>query len=123
MSLTPEKPLYQLRHTAQQELVELEFPMAQWSTTPVQVFRVLGLLQGRGLREELKAGHIRVGQQVIRDPRYKLLPGYILSWREYRITIRQDDEMKRRVLLMERMRPGGLGNPDQAKSMGYLPGK
>lgn len=110
ISLSEEKKLYQLGRMPQEERVELEYPIARWYTTPEQVMKRLELLHGRELQRELKAGNIRVGDAPVTDKHTKLYPGYVLCWKEFRIAIRLDDDDKRRALIVDRMRPGSLGN-------------
>ena len=60
---------------------------------------------------------------MVRDPKTKLCPHYVLSWREYEITVCLDDTDKRRALLMERLTHGNLYNSDPQKASGYTPVK
>ena len=110
VSLSEEKKLYQLGRMPREEHVELDYPIARWYTTPDQVMKRLELLQGREFTRELKAGNIRVGDSPVTAKKAKLYPGYVLCWKEFRITIRLDDDDKRRALIVDRMRPGSLGS-------------
>lgn len=120
ISLSAEKKLYQLGRIPQEETVKLDYPIARWYTTVERVLGRLELVSGRALPRELKAGNIRVGDEPVTDRRTKLYAGYVLSWKEFRITIRQDDGEKRRALLMDRMRPGSLGYQDGMKPAGWV---
>lgn len=122
--LSGEKRRYQpAGRMPQERVVELEFSIAQRYTTVEHVLGRLELLKSRALERALRDGQIRLGGNVVQNRRTRLYPGYVLLWKEYRITVRLDDEDKRRMLLMERMRTGGLGNPDMAKNRDFFPSR
>lgn len=120
ISLSAEQKLYQLGRLSQEEIVKLDYPIARWYTTVERVMRRLELLKGQALLRELKAENIRLGEEAVTDKRTKLYPGHVLSWQEFRITIRQDDDEKRRALLVDRMRQGSLGYLDATKTQGWV---
>lgn len=120
ISLSAEQKLYQLGRLSQEEIVKLDYPIARWYTTVERVMRRLELLKGQALLRELKAENIRLGEEPVTDKRTKLYPGHVLSWQEFRITIRQDDDEKRRALLVDRMRQGSLGYLDATKTQGWV---
>lgn len=120
ISLSAERKLYQLGRMAREEIVELTYPIARWSTTVERVLERLELLRGRALNRELKAGNIYLGDEVVTEKQTKLYAGYTISWREFRITVIQDDDEKRRALLLDRMRQGSLGYLDATKIPGWI---
>lgn len=120
VSLEREKQLFQLGHMDREAEVALDYPIAQAFTTVKSVMTRLELLTDKALRQEVQEGNISIGGEPVRDVRARLYPGYTLHWKEFRITIRLDERDKRRFLLLEQMRTGGLGNPDKAKSWGFV---
>jgi hypothetical protein len=112
VSLQGERRHSELSRMPQEQEIRLEYLIAQRYTTLERLVRHLALMTPQELDQELKAGHISLGQEPIFRKTQKLYPSYELRWREYRITIREDSQTKQRALLMERMRPGGLGNPN-----------
>lgn len=120
ISLSAEQKLYQLGRLPQEETVDLVYPIARWYTNVERVMRQLELLQGKALDRELQAGNIRVGDAPVTDKHTKLYAGYVLSWQEFRITIRQDDGEKRRAMLADRMCRGTLGYQDGMKTPGWV---
>lgn len=120
VSLSAEQKLYQLGRLPQEEIVNLTYPIARWSTTVERVMERLELLRGKALGRELRAGNIRLGDDPVTSKRTKLYAGYVLSWQEFRITIIQDDDDKRRALLVDRMRQGSLGFQDAMRNPGWV---
>jgi signal transduction histidine kinase len=112
VSLQGERRHSELSRMPQEQEIRLEYLIAQRYTTLERLVRHLALMTPQELDQELRAGHISLGQEPISRKTQKLYPSYELRWREYRITIREDSQTKQRALLMERMRPGGLGNPN-----------
>ena len=95
------------RKLPQEQVIELEYPIAQDHTTVKQMFSQLGLLEGKKLRQELNAGGITCGGMAIKDAKTKLLPGYVVLWKEFRITIILDNDAKRRALLSNQFQATG----------------
>lgn len=122
ISLEKTKKLYQLGNAAQEEIIDLDFPISQSYTTVDRVMTRLNLAKGKMLYHELQKGNLFVGDEVVRDKKKKLYPNYVLRWEKYRITIKLDDENKRKMLLMEHIRHGGLGCADPVESGKWLPG-
>lgn len=123
VSLNDRQKLYQKGAMPEERPIRLLYPIAQQYTTVERVLTKLELLSEQGLKRELRTGNVRVGSQVVRDPKTKLCPHYVLSWREYEITVCLDDTDKRRALLMERLTHGNLYNSDPQKASGYTPVK
>lgn len=119
VNLNAEKKLRQSSRMPGEMLVRLEYPVAQAYTTVENVMRRLELLEGRALQRELKAGRIRIGGDVVRDPKAKLYPHYVLGWKEFRIKVCLNDTQKRKILLFERMVSGDPVNFDAFRASGY----
>lgn len=118
VSLSQQKKLFQGRGILREKTVELRYPIAQQYTRVEIVFEKLGLLSKEALRREMRDGTVYVGDAPVKDPKIKLYDGYVLCWKEYRITVVQDESRKAQALLFERMRPGGLGNPTSPTGWG-----
>ena len=123
VSLEKEKRLFQQGRMPQEDSLALDYPIAQQYTTVERVFSRLELMSPKRLRQELREGNIRIGTHVVRSKRERLYGGYVLFWREYQITVRLDESDKRSALLMERMRPGGLGDPGRTYAAMFSTGK
>lgn len=93
--------------TVKETVVELTYPIAQESTTVESVMTHLGLLKGRKLRNELRQGRILCDSQAVSSRRSRVRSGAVLTWMEFRITVVQDDELKRRALLQNGLSSGG----------------
>lgn len=65
LSLSAEQKLYQLGRLPQEEIVNLTYPIARWSTTVERVMERLELLRGKALGRELRAGNIRLGDDPV----------------------------------------------------------
>ena len=107
----------------QEDSLALDYPIAQQYTTVERVFSRLELMSPKRLGQELREGNIRIGTHVVQSKRERLYGGYVLFWREYQITVRLDESDKRSALLMERMRPGGLGDPGRTYAAMFSTGK
>lgn len=119
MSLSEKKKLYQKGQMPEECPIRLEYPIAQQYTTVERVLGRLGLLEGKALQRELKAGNIKVGGTVVQDPKTKIFPKYVLTWRDFAVTICRNDTDKRRALLMERILQGSVYNDDPFRAAGY----
>ena len=122
ISLEKTKKLYQPGNAAQKIIIDLNFLISQSYTTVDRVMTRLNLAKGKMLYHELQEGNLFVGDEVVRDKKKKLYPNYVLRWEKYRITIKLDDKNKRKMLFMEHIRHGGLGNSDPVESGKWLPG-
>ena len=109
-NLQTEKDMVVLRSLPKEKTISLEYPIAQEHTTVKQMFSQLGLLEGRKLRQELKAGNILCGSMAVSGGKTRLIPGNVVSWREYRITVVLDNDTKRRALLMNQFQASGRLN-------------
>lgn len=106
-NLQAEKDTVVLRAMPQEKIIALEYPIAQEFTTVKQMFSQLGLLEGRKLRQELKAGNILCGVYTVVSGKAKLQPGNVISWREFRITVTLNNDHKRKALLANQFQASG----------------
>ena len=98
-----------------EEIIELTYPIAQEYTTVENLMRNLGLIKKQDLPGEVKAGNIKVGEEIIASLKQKLYPGNVLTWQEFKIRILLQDDDKRQAMLMELMKgERGLGSPHRA---------
>lgn len=111
VNLREEKRTVVLRAMPKEDVTEIQYPIAQESTNIKLIFSQLGLLEGKKLRREIKAGTIKCGELTVVKETAKVEPGMVVSWQEYRITVYLDNDMKRRALLSNQFQPSGrLGN-------------
>ncbi len=111
VNLREEKRTVVLRAMPKEDVTEIQYPIAQESTNIKLIFSQLGLLEGKKLRREIKAGTIKCGDLTVVKETAKVEPGMVVSWQEYRITVYLDNDMKRRALLSNQFQPSGrLGN-------------
>lgn len=100
-----------LRTMPREDLIELQYPIAQESTTIKLIFAQLGLLEGKKLRREIKAGTIKCGEMTVMKESARVKPGMVVAWQDYRITVYLDNDIKRRALLANQFQvTGRLGN-------------
>lgn len=100
-----------LRTMPREDLIELQYPIAQESTTIKLIFAQLGLLEGKKLRREIKAGTIKCGEMTVVKESARVKPGMVVAWQDYRITVYLDNDIKRRALLANQFQATGrLGN-------------
>ena len=111
VNLRQEKRTVVLRAMPKEDVTEIQYPIAQESTNIKLIFSQLGLLEGKKLRREIKAGTIKCGELTVVKETAKVEPGMVVSWQEYRITVYLDNDMKRRALLSNQFQSSGrLGN-------------
>ena len=108
--LRGEKTQVILRSMPKEDFIEIEYPIAQEQTTVKLMFSQLGLLDGRRLHRELKAGNIKCGNLTVVSGKAKVMPGNVVSWREYRITVVLDNDTKRRALIANQFQVTGRLN-------------
>lgn len=108
--LSPAKP-DPISRFPKDDVIELEYMIAQEQTTLLSVFTHLSLLSKSRLRQEIRAGAITCPGVKITSPRTKLRAGNRIIWKEYRITITEENLEKRRAILHNRLSAnGGLGS-------------
>lgn len=122
VNLRQEKRTVVLRAMPKEDVTEIQYPIAQESTNIKLIFSQLGLLEGKKLRREIKAGTIKCGELTVVKETAKVKPGMVVSWQEYRITVYLDNDMKRRALLSNQFQPSGrLGNvPGYVGTTGHM---
>ncbi|MDD6024458.1 MAG: HAMP domain-containing sensor histidine kinase, partial [Oscillospiraceae bacterium] len=104
--LSPAKP-DPINHFPKDDVIELEYMIAQEKTTLLSVFTHLSLLSKSRLRQEIRAGAITCPGVRITSPNTKLRTGNRIIWKEYRITIIEENLEKRRTILHNRLSAGG----------------
>lgn len=95
-----------------EEIIELTYQIAQEYTTVENLMRNLGLIKRQDLSGEVKAGNMKLGQEIITSQKQRLYPCNVLSWQEFRIRITLKDDEKRQAMMMELLKgERGLGSP------------
>lgn len=95
-----------------EEIIELNYQIAQEYTTVENLMRNLGLIKRQDLPGEVKSGTMKVGTEPVTSQKQKLYPGYVLSWQEFRITVVLKDDDKRQAMMMEYLKgERGLASP------------
>lgn len=102
-----------------EEIIELNYPIAQEYTTVENVLRSLGLINKKDLPSEIASGTMKVGDEIITAQKQRLYPGNILSWQEFRIKIALRNDSKQQAMTMELLRgTKGLASPYRSMDVG-----
>lgn len=102
-----------------EEIIELNYPIAQEYTTVENVLRSLGLINKRDLPSEIASGTMKIGDEIVTGAKQKLYPGNVLSWQEFKIKIILQNDSKRQAMTMELLRgTKGLASPYRSMDIG-----
>lgn len=99
----------------------IKYPIGKEHTTVKNVFKILSVLDGSGLRNAISRGQITVDGEAVTRPSQRIKNGQTIRYADMEILVYTDEEVKRKRLTQTVMtggasygstvgKAGGLGN-------------